>query len=220
MNPEYQHPYRRLVLGDPASPGDIAVMEFRLTYEGRLASGSSASGQHKHDIRRAFHPQLKRLWKSHPNLKDRRAWRVGDHADAVGTSTPSSREEELALDFNKGPFRFVPLVLSELRLLCHVDVLFLRPGIPGQVLHGGDIDNRMKTLMDALSIPQREVGVPAEDEDPFYVLLQDDRLVTRLSVETDTLLQPTGPDAGDQDARLIVTVRLTPYSRVMATFGF
>ena len=43
-------------------------MKFRLTYEGRLLGNGRA--QHKHKIRRAFHPQLKRLWEVHQNLKN------------------------------------------------------------------------------------------------------------------------------------------------------
>ena len=41
-------------------------MKFRLTYEGRLESNGSA--KHKHEIRKALHPQLKRLWDVEPNL--------------------------------------------------------------------------------------------------------------------------------------------------------
>lgn len=81
-------------------------------------------------------------------------------------------------------------------------------------MQAGDIDNRIKTLMDALKIPEGVSDAPEQDEHPFYVLLQDDRLVTRLSVESDMLLQPTGPNAGPQDARLVITVRLSPFGDI------
>lgn len=197
-------------------------MEFRLTYEGRLASGTSASARHKQDIRRAFHPQLKRLWQSHPFIVEAyntHAWTPGKH-DAPSEAGYKTRSEQLANYFRRNDgWQFVPLVVEELKVLCHLEVLFLRPGPPGQTLNAGDIDNRMKTLFDALKVPDGMNGVPADGESPMYVLLQDDRLVTRLSVETDTLLEPTGPDAGAQDARLIITVRLQPYLRVLGTFG-
>ena len=40
-------------------------MEFRLIYEGPLL-GQSARSPHKWEIRRALHPQLKRLWQQQP----------------------------------------------------------------------------------------------------------------------------------------------------------
>jgi hypothetical protein len=38
-------------------------------------------------------------------------------------------------------------------------------------------------------------GLPRDDEKLFFVLLEDDRLITHLSVETDTLLQRVGGSA-------------------------
>ena len=79
----------------------------------------------------------------------------------------------------------------------------------------GDIDNRLKTIFDALRMPvsKEELGgyeTPEADETPFYCLLTDDKLISRVSVETDTLLQPTSPQAGDNDARLIIAVKVKP----------
>lgn len=55
-------------------------MEFRLTYEGPLMATQrdAVSGQkdarvdHKHEIRRHFHPQLQRLWSVNPFLREYR----------------------------------------------------------------------------------------------------------------------------------------------------
>ncbi len=135
-------------------------------------------------------------------------------------SPPKTRIEESAAFYKRGDFRFVPLVFDEQRLLCHLDILFLRPGIPGAALNGGDIDNRMKTLFDALQVPEGATGAPGADETLFFVLLEDDRLVTKVTVETDQLLEATGPDVGPKDARLVLTVRLTPYVRLIGTMGF
>jgi len=200
-------------------------MEFRLTYEGRLGSGQSASAQHKHDIRRVFHGQLKKLWEVHPHLIAQEAWWGGQHAairrpERWRPDQPFARKDELAEHFRRGNYRFVPLVLAELQLYCDLDVLFLRPGLPGNTLNAGDIDNRIKTLFDALKMTDGLKGTPGENEDPFYVLLEDDRLITRLSVQTDTLLQPTGSEAGPQDARLTITVRLSPYHTTVWNVGF
>ena len=60
------------------------------------------------------------------------------------------------------------------------------------ITQGGDIDNRIKTLLDALSIPQANQipsrDVPRDDEDPFHCLLEDDNLITGIRITTDRLL--------------------------------
>jgi len=84
-------------------------MKFRLTYEGRL-QGPSRSGSrvdHKHEIRKAFHPQLKRLWKTHPALIDKKS-------DGPGISTPEPMEVVLARDHQLGNYEFVPLINDRL----------------------------------------------------------------------------------------------------------
>ena len=87
-------------------------MEFRLTYEGKLlgASRRDTRAKHKHDIRRKFHPQLKRLWEfSHlKNLRD-----LGGKVIApaiLPSKYPSgARAEMLAMRFARNNYNFVPL---------------------------------------------------------------------------------------------------------------
>ena len=60
---------------------------------------------------------------------------------------------------------------------------------------GGDLDNRLKTLLDALRAPKvlaevPEHAQPSADESPFLCLLEDDALIDGLSVTTDRLLRP------------------------------
>jgi hypothetical protein len=89
--------------------------------------------------------------------------------------------------------------------------------VPGSVISAGDLDNRIKTLIDCLKIPRSKNELPADvsplaDEDPFFVLLEDDNQVTGLKVETDMLLDPIeqGQDSS-QRTRLLITVELRPY---------
>jgi len=97
-----------------------------------------------------------------------------------------------------GVFEFLPLVSKRLELMATLDILMLRPEPPGQILsQGGDIDNRLKTLLDALQMPRAEQISPTDqpkvDEVPFYCLLEDDHLITSLRVTTDRLLDcPVG----------------------------
>ena len=199
-------------------------MEFRMTYEGRLASGTSSSAKHKHNIRRVFHNQLKALWATHPVLVRPGGLWGGKFAGGKNPNGADvrTRIDELAAYYKRGDYYFVPLVFDEMKMMVSIDVLFLRPGSPGTVIQGADIDNRMKTLFDALKVPEPEAVKenPNTDEVPFFVLLEDDRLITRVSIETDQLLEPTGPDMGEQDARLVLTIRLTPYARLNGTMGF
>ncbi len=160
-------------------------MEFRLTYDGQLlgASRRATRAEHKHEIRKVFHAQLKRLWAITPFL-------CGDIvgpdvliADNIGVDLPHT-VEDLSARFARFDYRFVPLVTRNISLLCGIELLFLRPDPPGSVLSSGDIDNRLKTLFDALRIPHdaSEVGrykTPEAEEDPFFCLLEDDSLITK-----------------------------------------
>jgi hypothetical protein len=130
---------------------------------------------------------------------------------------PAHTIEELSKLHTKYGFNFVPLVTEELNLLCGLDILFLRSGRPGSVIWPGDIDNRLKTLLDAMRIPEaaeRYTEFPPEpDEKPFFCLLEDDKLITKVSVDTDDMLDPLPNKAtiDSADARLVITVSIRPY---------
>jgi len=96
-----------------------------------------------------------------------------------------------------GPFTFVPLVNPRVDLIAELDIVLLRPEPPGSIItQSGDIDNRLKTLFDALRMPHNlaelpQGEAPAPDEPRFYVLLEDDNLIQHVAVRTDRLLEPT-----------------------------
>ena len=60
------------------------------------------------------------------------------------------------------------------------------------VFRRGDIDGQVRTLLDALRMPDNpdETGGanPSTDESPLFCLLQDDRLVSEVKVTSDQLL--------------------------------
>lgn len=195
-------------------------MEFRLTYEGRLNSGRSATAEHKHNIRRVFHRQLRTFWDLHPFFKDDIPW---VYSPRRSEKEHTSRKSQLGELFTRCGYKFVPVASKDLLVYCSLDILFLRPDPPG-LLKSGDIDNRIKTLLDALKMPgsNQDLGkysTPEEGEDLFFVLLEDDGMVTRLAVETDMLLQPTNDNAGPQDARLVISVTLTPFQSIWGNTG-
>lgn len=206
-------------------------MEFRLVYQGTLLVENNKGGilaaraNHKHEIRRALHPQLRKLWQLHPFLKEAQTERPNTGTVVFGSPSQRNTIPSLANRFSKFGYRFVPLVTRELELKCSLDILFLRNDPPGSLLSAGDIDNRLKTLFDGLIIPndEKQLGTylkPEPNEEPFFCLLEDDSLITKVAVETDTLLAPVSDPPNVSDARVISKVTIQPYRMKHDTIGF
>jgi hypothetical protein len=171
-------------------------MEFTLIYEGPLKANGSI--KHKHDIRRFFHSQLAVLWQQRP---------LSSIDDYLEKTPPPPRETILQ---EVGPFNFAPLINEKFSITAEIDILFLRPEEPGYIItQGGDIDNRLKTLFDAFRMVKDESEIPendkpGQDENPFFCLLQDDSLITKITVKTDRLLRPL---ASNNDVLLVIKVK-------------
>jgi len=205
-------------------------MQFRLFYEGRflsangdpMANQSDKRAGHKHNIRREFHKQLRHLWQIHPTLS-----KAQTSGEIFGMMPRERRplNQVAAENFESFGFKWVPLVCGAFDLLCKIDVLLLRRDRPGGLIEARDIDNRLKVLFDALKMP-RSLGEladaqPQGEEEPFYVLLESDDLITSVSVETDDLLSPQEEWGSDDSyARVIVHVTITPYSGNMFNLAF
>jgi hypothetical protein len=216
-------------------------MRFRLTYEGELRAtqGEPRDGQraplaeHKQSIRKIFHAQLKQLWQVNSFLSDHRVHkdefkvRPGIIPKMIGRlgydwGPDSSLVDHVASNFQNNGYRFAPLVCEEFSLLCTLNILFLRADHELGVISAGDLDNRVKTLIDTLRMPKnanelRGNETPAEGEDPFFCLLEDDDLVTGLTVEADTLFDPK---AAKSDVKLVISVELKPDGVSMFNLGF
>jgi hypothetical protein len=210
----------------------LPFMKFTLIYDGELPS--TGNGSHKAKvkwgIRKAFEPQLEQLWASHAELghiKKLGVWlpKTGtfgiqqyhhdDPADGVEDETDHDgrpmrgREDQwnLAAPIEVGGKKFLPLIRRSFALTCSLNITFLRQEDPGSlVLQGGDLDNRIKTLFDALRMPDD----PAPIKDPtmpevFHCLLESDALITGLNVSTDRLLVANKPA---NFARLVVQVNV------------
>jgi hypothetical protein len=109
---------------------------------------------------------------------------------------------------------FVPLVTADMNAVAELSVTILRPEPPGGLItQGGDIDNRLKTLFDALTMPRHAnalpaAGVPEPTETPFFCLLEDENLVVAISVRTEQLLEPD-VNRSHVDVTVFVRTRVT-----------
>ncbi len=192
-------------------------MEFRLVYKGSLPAQGAGTGsrvKEKHAIRRQLHGQLRELWHGH-QLLSRYTKETPYTRDFIVPGADQSQKatglDYIARDFTKFGYRFVPLVSKFFGTACSLDILFLRRDDPGSLIRsGGDIDNRIKTLFDALRIPECDNqvdGPPQEGEDPFFCLLEDDTLITEVRVTTDRLLLPMETDEHIHDVHLVLRVK-------------
>jgi hypothetical protein len=124
----------------------------------------------------------------------------------------------------RGKFKFVPLVEAEMRLRVSLDILFLRRDNHPLMKEGGDLDNRLKTLFDALRVPDTTDGLgaePGDGEEPTYVLLQGDELISEVRVNTDSLLMLPKQTALDpKDAFLVIDVKLQPTEDIERSLCF
>ncbi len=187
-------------------------MQFHLVYNGSLrSSGNNKKPQDVAAVREKFHPQMERLWQTHNALKileQKGARQISGgqitHAiiDDKGQRRLNPRQMaqfgytafvDLISPLKVGSHDYIPLVRESLHLSCELDILFLRQQDPGELIsQGGDIDGRIKLLLDALRMPSRQEQdvAPPSLTGPIFCLMQEDTLVSRLNVDTDRLLFP------------------------------
>jgi hypothetical protein len=200
----------------------IPIMKFTLTFDGELrASGNKPKPEDKWIIRSHLAPQLAELWQVNPVLRNlqKQAFAPLDdsrytpqetyHAVQPSTDWMSAHFRNLCEPIDVGGIHFLPLVRTSLSLICDLDIQFLRKGEPGELIQrGGDMDNRVKTLFDALRMPKSDEMQFCEDRQtlphPVHCLLEDDALISGFSVKTGQLL--TKPDGKDSIVRLVVNV--------------
>lgn len=207
--------------------------------------GTSARAKDKHFLRKHFHPQLRELWNQHPDLKaqaetlylksrfadNKLSWPgpevahiipIAKNDPAASASNVKTWIEHIADDHQRCGGRFVPLISEAGGFTCSLDILFLRRDNPGSLIaNGGDIDNRIKVLFDGLRMPNtvQELGgyqIDSNDENPFFCLLEDDRLVTKVSVTTDRLIAPQATTENINDVYLVIHVTMVNPSSIFA----
>ena len=125
-------------------------MALTLFYIGELKSSSKNTRnrellkQHKHNIRIHFHNQLKLLWED----------------DSMKTLKEFVNRDE-GKYFVKviNNIKFIPLITKN--FYAELDIIMLEPGRQWTSLFSkGDLDNKIKTLLDALRVPNNEQELP------------------------------------------------------------
>jgi hypothetical protein len=200
----------------------VPLMKLTLTFEGELPSTGNSprkASEKKWIIRKAFHPQLAEACQVHPALRSvmehgtliplpgqvmiLSQFHHNDPMDRV-PARRSLENRDLCSPIQVGERTFIPIVRESLALGCELKILFLRREDPGSlVLQDGDLDNRLKTLFDALRVPtEAELVEDPTLDNPVYCLLESDTLITGLSIKTDRLL--TGANKSPHEAHLII----------------
>jgi hypothetical protein len=159
-------------------------VKLTLTYRGPLPSKRRGVTDTKRALRHAFHPQIR---------------------DQVEPLIPADIKPKLHSPV--GEFVFLAPVHRQLRTAVELDVLML---VPQQATTAGDVDNRLKTLVDGLTRPANlqqleEACDPADAAQPTYCLMDDDGLVQRLSVDARPWFDST---ASTNEALVIVTATI------------
>jgi hypothetical protein len=190
------------------------ILELTLVYRGCLKPNGNKKS--KQCIRRFIHKQLKQFFQEDPIS---RYWLPDSHDEKENTGEiiDSSIIQQVE------GFSFAPLVTQQLNLIAELDITMLRPESPGSIVtKGGDIDNRIKTLLDSLRMPKVAAELPSndspkEDENPFFCLLEDDNLITKIRVSTDRLLEPCNDS---KFVQLLIHVKIKPTRLTFDNLGF
>jgi len=162
-------------------------------YKGRLPAVNDQNKRHseKQQIRRQLHPQIASFMEDPPN--------------PIFLLSESSERVTI------GAFTFQPIICRRHKLRCKIDLVIFSRDPFGSVIQNADLDNRLKTLFDALRPPRSidelpKGDVPGDDESLFWTLLQDDSLITDLSVRSEILYTPLQRDERRSDIEMNITI--------------
>lgn len=157
-------------------------MKLTLTYQGPLPPKQRGVSPVKAVLRAAFHPQIKA--QIAPRIVHGAAPNMTSAVNGHAFLSPSHATFQTAVE---------------------LDVLLLAP----HSIRAGDVDNRLKTLIDGLTRPanqqQLDGHVDPSDGGPTYCLTDDDGLVKRIGLDSRRWYQPT---LGENDALVVVTATI------------
>jgi hypothetical protein len=212
-------------------------MELTLTYSGPLPACQDADKhtEQKQKIRLAFSRQLEKKFTTEPTLMQ---WSDSPQgcglmahtkviSGAIVWDCEQEKHQACFYEAETCGFRAVPIVTSHNGLGCQLDVEILRRARAGGVMaggdRGGDIDNRLKPLLDALALPMRPNQIPGPlwgKGERLYCLLEDDALVSRLMIDIQRWDEDPATPAEQDDVQLRIKASIQPCEPRIYHAGF
>lgn len=207
--------YLETIIGTNRMP-----LRVSLEFAGIVPSGQKDNQQTgaKQTIRRDFSIQIAHLWQTDPMLHAALQHSGGYFADA------QLQDKKVANISPWEAFWRVPtcgylasaIVTRQNGLLCELDVELWRREAPGAILHSGgqtpDLDNRLKTLFDALRIPLCDSDVPGNmwgsGQEELDCLLEDDGLISKLTIDTKKWSRPPAANENPDAVKIIVNAHI------------
>lgn len=170
-------------------------MEFYLS----LSCHISTTGHRaqKFILRRLFHEQFKHLREFHK-----------EHNLGSAHTFDRSNIKEV------GPFSFLPLITCGCGKIVELDIILLSHYEPQNYVgyQTGDVDNKLKSIMDGLRMAQNKNEIRSEQvhegEETFYTLLEDDALVSRVNIRHDRLLFNLEETQNKKDTFTLIHVKI------------
>ena len=210
---------------DFAWDGDLEVRPFALQFAGKLHSDQTSDRARRlrelQEIRRALHPQLMEAWRLAPVLRQvsQHKWHGLPYRGEkiVRADGSEMRPDGHWVKAERGGLNFIPLVIraAQVSMVCELDIWIgwrekRQGGIVRDSDDGFDIDSRLKGLLDALAVPQANAVPPSisEDPNPCLVLLENDNLITRLTIKADPLRKPPFPNEDPAYVEINIDVQI------------
>ncbi|MGV8831687.1 MAG: hypothetical protein ACOH2N_06910 [Devosia sp.] len=158
-------------------------MELILTFEGRIPAQRSDLGV-IWTMRRSFSTQLQKVWGKEP-FGILKKWEDSEFAAGAPKFTRSNGDQT-----------FVPIYGRDVGVGVDLDITLLT-GMPQQkaILSAGDLDNRIKRVVDALRVPKGhgEMAKDLPSGGRWYCLLEDDNAVLSISTRLGAYLGSDDP---------------------------
>ena len=146
-------------------------MNFTLFYPGEIRSGNKNNARHIDEIRRAISPQMERLYSLEP---------LTAGGVICEPSGDSEKDKNMCCCFtNVGGRNFSCLVSKWMRTACKLHITYYESEGSLSVANSlVDIDNKTKTLFDALALPlESQIASLDPCKGRTHCLCQDDSLV-------------------------------------------
>lgn len=147
-------------------------MHITLTYKGPV-QGNARKQSDVWRLRKSFHKQLYKLSLTNEF----------EYVEKYANQDTEKSHPNIGIDVANS--RYVPFITSKMKTRCSLYVRVFR-GVRqyNPVLGNVDLDNRVKTLIDALRAPQQISETKESDGTVRYVLLEDDSLIDGITVKS------------------------------------